>query len=73
MLGVTIIILGLAFAPGIKTQVDDARNTSNMDCENSSISSFDKVACVATDLTIPLIIGVIIFIGGAVIIAKVTS
>jgi hypothetical protein len=49
MVGLVIIILGLAFAPGLKNQVDEMRNSDNLDCGNTSISDFDKGTCVATD------------------------
>ena len=70
MVGIVVIILALAFAPGIKTQVDTIRNSDNLDCSNSSISDFDKVTCTAADLTIfYFVIGVIV-LGGVVISAR---
>lgn len=41
-----------------------------MDCTNSSISNFDKATCVITDLSPFYLIGSLIFIGGAVITAR---
>lgn len=75
MLGLVIIILALAIAPAIMQSVGDARNVTNgdtigMDCSNSSISDFDKAACVTTDLTTFYFVGALIFIGGAIITAK---
>ena len=52
MIGIVIIILALAFAPGIKTQIDSARNTTSLDCANSTTSDFNKAACVVSDFTI---------------------
>lgn len=76
MLGITIIILALALAPSIKTFTDDAMNSSTsttlgMDCSNSSISNFDKAACIGVDMGGFYFLAAIIFIGGSVAVAKV--
>ena len=76
MLCIVIIVMALALAPAIKETVDNARNSSSgdiqgMDCSNTSISDFDKAACTATDLTMFYFIGGLIFIGGAVLAAKI--
>ena len=90
MVGLVIIILGLALAPAVSQSTNTARNTSSnvsytdadgntgnitqigMDCSNSSISNFDKAACLATDLTLPYFIGFLIFLAGAIITAIIT-
>lgn len=77
MLGMVIIILGLALAPVLQDSVDTAMNTSTsetfgLDCDNDSISSFDKAGCIAVDLSLFYYIGALIFIGGLVITTKVT-
>ena len=69
MIGITILVLALALAPPVRTQVDEARTA--MDCGNESISNFYKAACVVSDLTIFYFIGGLIFIAGAVITAKI--
>lgn len=76
MLGIVIIILALALAPAVKISVDDARNTTTdsrqgLDCENNSISDFDKSTCITTDMSIPYFVLGIIAIGLIVIGAKV--
>lgn len=38
---------------------------NGLDCNNESISNFDKATCVATDMSMFYFLGVIIFIGGA--------
>lgn len=78
MLFVTIIILGLALAPSLKIFSDTARNSTTstnlgLDCSNTSISNNDKANCVATDLMMPYFIGFIIFMGGALLGAKILS
>ena len=44
--------------------------TIGLDCSNSSISTYDKGACMVADLTIFHFIGGLIFIAGAVLTAK---
>lgn len=69
MVGITIILVGLACAPMIKEIVTDS--STSMDCNNESISNFQRVGCIANDVNMPLAIGVIIFLGGGVILARV--
>ena len=75
MMGLVVIILALALAPVIKESTDNARNatsgdTLGLDCSNSSISKFDKGACLTTDLTQPYFFGILIALGGAILAAK---
>ena len=75
MLGLVVIILGLALAPAVKQSTDSARNatdgdTIGMDCSNESISNFDKATCMATDLSLFYWVGGIIMIGGIIVGAK---
>ena len=76
MLGILILILALAFTEPVKNQIDSIRNattdegTVGLDCTNSSISDYDKGACIVADLTIFHFVGGLIFIAGAIITAK---
>jgi len=76
MLGILILVVALALAGPTKDFVDSARNGTTdegmpgLDCTNSSISTYDKGACVVADLTIFHFIGGLVFIAGAVIVAK---
>lgn len=56
MISIAIIVVVLALAPLLKTVNDETRNASNMDCDNSSISDFDKMGCLASDASLFLII-----------------
>jgi len=76
-LGLVIIVLALALAPIGKSFIDSAMNqtvgdTVGLDCSNESISSFTKGTCIITDFSIAYFFGGLIFIGGAVVIAKLT-
>lgn len=75
MLGVVIIILAMAFAGPIKKFTDNAQNKTSeiggMDCSNESISNFDKLNCLSTDLSLPYFIGALLAIGGIILTAKI--
>lgn len=76
MLALVVIILALALAPSGQQFVNDAMNQSTadaigLDCSNSSISNFDKGACVVTDFSVFYFFGGLIFIAGAIALAKV--
>lgn len=77
MLAVVVIILALALTPVVRETVNDARNTTTsdgaagLDCDNSSISDFDKSACVITDISSPYFFGILLGIAGAAIGARV--
>ena len=76
MLGLVIAILALALAPALQSQITDARNVSTdssvgLDCDNSSISNFDKAACVASDITLPYFIGFLLFFAGAIVVGRI--
>ena len=76
MLALTIIVLALALAPAGKSFVDNAMNASTsdligLDCNNSSISNFDKSACIVTDFSQAYFFGGLILIGGAIVVAKI--
>ena len=77
MLGVSIIILGLALVPVIKDFNEDARNVTTqdgadgLDCNNVSISDFQSAACLSNDITTYAFGGLLIAIGLAVIAGKI--
>ena len=72
MLGMVIMILALALAPVLQDTVNETMSPSEGDCNNESISNFDKAGCLAIDLSFFYYIGALIFISGLIITAKVT-
>ncbi len=70
MIGIVIIVLALAFAPPLKTQIDITRGANGLDCSNSSISTFDQATCIVTDLNMFYFVGGLIFIAGTVIMGR---
>ncbi len=79
MLGITFIVLALALAGPTRSFIDSYRanitdeGQPGLDCQNDSISNFDKGACIVTDLSIFHFIGGLIFLAGAVITARAVS
>lgn len=76
MLSLTIIVLALALAPIGKSFVDSSMNvtvgdTIGLDCSNSSISNFDKGACVVTDFSQFYFFGGLILLAGAIALGRI--
>jgi|TARA_R110002051_G_scaffold85920_1_gene151305 hypothetical protein len=66
MIAITIIIVVLAVVPLMSEINLETRETSNMDCDNSSISDFDKLGCLSADASLFLITAVGLFVALAV-------
>lgn len=76
MLALTIIVLALALSPigkefVVSAMSAPASDTLGLDCQNSSISNFDRAACVVTDFSQFYFFGSLILIAGGVIVAKI--
>lgn len=50
--------------------ITNGRESSGLDCSNSSISNFDKATCYVVDMNLFYFIGALIFIAGGIITAK---
>jgi len=76
MLGLIVLVLALALAGPVKDTIDSARNGTTdegqlgLNCSSTTISNFDKGACIVSDLTIFHFIGGLVFIAGAVLTAR---
>ena len=68
MVGICIVILGIAFAPAIKQVIDSSM--LELTCSTPA-NDFDQATCWYMDMQKVLFIGAVIFIGIAVIGAKV--
>jgi hypothetical protein len=76
MLGLVIVILTLALSPLILQISTDAQAPTEgdiygLDCANPDISSFDKIACYAVDLTPFYFVGSLLMIGGFILTIKI--
>ena len=56
MIFVFVFILAVVMSKPIKDFTETARNSENLDCENSSISTGISLTCVVVDLTLPMFI-----------------
>ena len=79
MLSLTVVIFVMALAFPVKQSIDNVTNYSNnasgnqttLDCNNDSISIFNKGACRIADITNFYFIGGLLFLVGSILAAKV--
>lgn len=75
MLAIVVLIIAIALANPLKEFVTDAQSPSSdthvgLDCNNSSISDFQKAQCTLTDLSLPYFTIGLIGLAGVIIGAK---
>lgn len=58
MVAVMVFIVVVAFIPALKPTITTARNAANLDCDNSSITTGNKLTCIVVDLWLPYFVGV---------------
>lgn len=76
MLGLVLVILAMALAPAGQKMVNDAMNESTadfigLDCNNESISNFQKGTCVIADFSLGYFFGGLILLSLSLIGAKI--
>jgi len=86
MIGIAVLVFVMALAFPVKEAVDNTTNysgsansdswngttgTTTLDCNNASISIFNKGACIVADMSMFYFIGGLIFMVGGIIAAKV--
>lgn len=64
MIFIIALIAIVQFVQPVKNEVITARNPTNLDCTNSSISTGQKMGCVIVDVTLPYFIGIAIAVAG---------
>lgn len=67
MLGILFFLIGLAIAPALTEISNEARDNTNLDCANTSITNQDKAICVQIDTMPPLYVGIIFGLAGLLI------
>ena len=70
MIGIMIFMVAMIFIAPLSDVVTEARDASQLDCANTSISDGKKATCLIVDLILPYFIAVVIAIAGAFIGAK---
>jgi len=65
MFGVIVLLFALAIAQPLREVTDAARIELN--CGNSTITNYDQINCLMTDITLPMFVGFVIFAAAAII------
>jgi len=76
MIGILVILLALYLAPSVSQFTQSAMNSTDgdtygLDCDNSSISNYDKATCIVVDANLFYFIGAIILIGGGFFVTRI--
>ena len=71
MVGVMIFMLAMVFINPIKSVIKEARNETQLDCNNASITDGEKSTCLIVDLILPYFIGLVCAVAGGWIFAKI--
>lgn len=69
MLGVAIIVMGIALASPIKSILDIQMDSDHLNCSAPS-DDYTQATCWIFDIFKPMVTGGIIFIGAAILAAK---
>lgn len=67
---IMIFLVGMIMVNFVRADVLTVRETTNLDCTNSSISDGSKLTCLAVDATVPYFMVVILSIAGGVIVSR---
>lgn len=65
-----IFIVGMLVVNIIKPEITTARNSTNLDCTNTSISDGQMLTCLAVDATLPYYIIIMLAAAGGLITAR---
>ena len=63
MIFMMVFVTAIILIQPIKELIIDARDTDNLDCGNTSISTGQKATCLIVDLFLPYFIGVVLAAG----------
>ncbi len=70
MVALFLFMLGMMAVNFLKDEVTTARDSNNLDCEDSGISDGNKLTCLAVDFVIPYFMITIISVSGGFITAR---
>lgn len=70
MVAVMIFIVAVIFIEPIKDFVIIARNTDNLDCGNSSISTGNRLTCILVDMYLFYFFGILLAAAGSFVVGK---
>ena len=63
MMATFVLIAALLLIDPLKDIITEVRNTDNLNCSSTSISTGTRLTCIGTDLTLPFFIGAVITAG----------
>jgi hypothetical protein len=64
MVAVIFTIMAFQFITPLKSEITKTRNATNLDCTNTSITTGEKMTCIAVDLSLPYFIFVCLAAAG---------
>lgn len=70
MLSVFFFMVAFVFIAPLSDTIDEARDNSQLDCSNSSISDGKKATCLIVDIYLPYFIGVVLAVAAGLITAR---
>jgi len=71
IIAIAFFIFGILIVGLILPDVSLARGSDALDCSNLSISSGQKIACLAVDAAVPYLIIAIVLVAGGLIVWKI--
>lgn len=73
MLCILAFLCAIIFIPPLKESINTARDSSHLDCSNTSISTEEEATCIATGWFLPAFIITVILVGLAYIGVKISQ
>ena len=73
MIGVMVFMLAMIFVNPLSDVITETRNSSQLDCSNTSISDGHKGACLITDLILPYFLIAVLAVGAGWISSRVVG
>lgn len=70
LFAVIIFMIGVLIVPFIGDEVTRTTGTTQLDCNNSSISDGTKLTCLAVDVVIPYFLIIILSVVGSLVITR---
>ncbi len=67
MIGIVLFVLGLALTPGATQVTNEAMDSPQLNCSNSTISDQNKAVCTSMDVMPPLYFGTLLGLAGMVL------
>lgn len=67
MIGITFFVLGLALTPGLRNVTNEAMESPELNCSDSSISDQNKTVCDSIDILPFLYFGTLFGLAGILI------